>query len=169
MAAALEKLQKENLSGRLIAAQMGYRSSVALSHMSTGRVPIPVDRAVEFAKKLKIDPATFVLAVLEQRYPDIDFMRLLVGDKKALAVDTSIEDVVADDIRSAAGSALAEMPEATLAVLKEAASDRNPRRRWMSMSELTVMDILRKERPDMLEHSLTSAQRAKLAKAVADL
>lgn len=172
MAAAIDELGKPQNGGksaRQLSAELGYKSSVALSHMATGRAPIPIDRALAYAKKLKVDPAEFLLATLEQRFPDIDFMRILVGKKKDLATGTDAEELVADDLRSAAGCALSEIPEATLRLLTDLLNDRDPQRRVLSHDELAIMDIFRKERPDLVAETLSGEQRKKLREFVANL
>lgn len=77
MAEAFTKLAlKKGLSQRRLAAQLGYKSSVVLSHMALGRVPIPIDRASQLAQVLQLDEREFVLALLEQRHPNIPFRQL---------------------------------------------------------------------------------------------
>jgi hypothetical protein len=63
-----------------MAGQLGYKSAVVLSHMRTGRLPIPIDRAGEIAKMVGLEPARFLILVLEQRYPDVDFKRAFKKD-----------------------------------------------------------------------------------------
>src|SRR5689334_14158863 len=73
---AMKAAQATGRSQRQVAAELGYKTSVVLSHMTVGRVPIPVDRAKDMATTLGMDPDTFLLAVLEQRHPEIDFKSL---------------------------------------------------------------------------------------------
>ncbi len=78
LAEAFEKIwNTRRLSQRQLAARLGYRSSVPLSHMATGRVPIPISRVSDLSRVLKIDEAALLIAVLEQRHPDVEFKRIL--------------------------------------------------------------------------------------------
>jgi transcriptional regulator with XRE-family HTH domain len=70
------------ISQRRLASHLGYKNSVSLSHMAIGRVPIPVERAMSFADVLGMDTQQFLLAVLEQRYPEIPFKSALQIDAK---------------------------------------------------------------------------------------
>lgn len=72
-----ERARNAGLSQRQIAAKLHYRTSVTLSHMAIGRIPIPINRAPELARILGLDAAEFLLAVMEQRHPEIDFRRIL--------------------------------------------------------------------------------------------
>lgn len=78
MADAFRKLELNNgPSQRQMAARLGYKTSVVLSHMALGRVPVPIDRASQLAHALGMDEREFLLAVLEQRHPGIEFRRIL--------------------------------------------------------------------------------------------
>ncbi|RJT23288.1 XRE family transcriptional regulator [Chakrabartia godavariana] len=78
LADAFDALWKtRGVSQRQLAARLGYRGSVCLSHMATGRISIPVGRVLDLAHVLEIDPAELLLAVLEQRHPEIPFRKLL--------------------------------------------------------------------------------------------
>src|SRR3546814_5165656 len=56
LATALKRAWNEKrLSQRTLAKQLGYRSSVVLSHMASGRVPIPIERVDDYAQLLDID------------------------------------------------------------------------------------------------------------------
>jgi hypothetical protein len=78
LAEAFHKIwNTRHLSQRQLAARLGYRSSVPLSHMAAGRVPIPISRVTDLSRALEIDEAALLLAVLEQRHPDIEFKRIL--------------------------------------------------------------------------------------------
>ena len=64
---AMKVAQGAGQSQRDVAATLGYKSSVVLSHMTAGRVPIPIDRAKDIASALRMEANAFLLAVLEQR------------------------------------------------------------------------------------------------------
>jgi hypothetical protein len=69
--------ERHGISQRKFALQAGYKSSVVISHMASGRTPIPINRGEDFAKRLQIPKRDFMVALLEQRHPDIDWMRTL--------------------------------------------------------------------------------------------
>jgi hypothetical protein len=128
---ALDRANRDKQqSQRFIAQQLGYKGSVVLSHMAAGRVPIPVDRAVDFARYLGMDQNEFLLAVLEQRHPDIDFNRLLTKGKAGKA--TKSDSALLDELEALAGKPLDELPIGQVRVMREVVQDANAPRRWVS-------------------------------------
>lgn len=153
---ALDRAQRDKQqSQRFVAAQLGYKSSVVMSHMASGRVPIPIDRAVDFARYLGMDQNTFLLAVLEQRFPDVDFKRLLSSMKGKAAPANVSTSALADELEALAGKPLDELPIGIIKVLREVVQDeqRAPRR-WIAPHEMALLDQVRKFAPD----GLTPAQ-----------
>jgi len=148
--------QEKDQSQRFVAAQLGYKSSVVLSHMASGRVPIPVDRAVDFARYLGMDQNEFLLAVLEQRHPEIDFNRLLTKGKAGKA--TKSESALLDELEALAGKPLDEMPIGQVKVMREVVQDQNATRRWVAPHEIGLIEAIRRLRPD----GLTPAENKKL-------
>ncbi len=143
---------QRGLSTRAAAKQLGYKATVVISHMATGRVPIPLDRAAEIAEVVGLDPTRFFRAVLEQRHP---------GSAEILGLNslvTSTTDPFADELRMIAGCNLADLPDEHKIVIREAVSERHPRRRWLSLQELSVMAKLRQRRPELAEAGLSSAE-----------
>ena len=65
---------------RQLASELNYKSAVVLSHMRTGRLPIPVERAQEIAKVVGLSPDTFLKMVLKQRFENVDFSALETAD-----------------------------------------------------------------------------------------
>ena len=154
----MKRAQETGRSQRAVAQELGYKSSVVLSHMSTGRVPIPVDRAREIARALQVDPNTLLVAVLEQRFPDEDFRSLF-------NISYSSKPTVAR-LEAIAGCSLDDLPAEARLMLEEVVAARHPRRRWLSPSELATMDLVRELRPDAREHGLSDADREKVASAL---
>ena len=145
--------EKQRLSGetqREIASKLGYKSSVVLSHMSTGRVPIPVDKALPIADELGLDRNAFLLAVLEQRYADIDF-------RQFMSVTFSSDRVTAR-LEAVAGSSLDDIPSETVSILEEVVAARLPKRRWLTVAEVQVMDLIRRLRPEVSVDGLDEAE-----------
>jgi len=170
LADALKRVdQDKGWSQRQVAAMLGYKSSVIVSHMAHGRVPVPLDRALDYARLLSIDPAEFVLAVLEQRYPDIDFMRLLIGGKDNLAGGRTEHEWMIEDLEAAAGKPLNEITPKQLRILREVAADANAERRWANINEVALLDIIRAQRPDLADNGLSGAQRKSFAEHISSL
>jgi hypothetical protein len=154
---ALDRANREKQqSQRYIAQQFGYKGSVVLSHMAAGRVPIPVDRAVDFARYLGMDQNEFLLAVLEQRHPDIDFNRLLTKGKAGKA--TKSDSALLDELEALAGKPLDELPIGQVRVMREIVQDANAPRRWVQPHEIGILEQIRRLRPD----GLTPAENKKL-------
>lgn len=167
LAAGFEKASEEKgLSQRTIAKTLGYKTSVVLSHMALGRVPIPIDRAMDFARILNLDQSKFLLAVLEQRHPDIDFLRVLGKTAKSKATATNgRESYMLEELESLAGTQLDEVSVDTANILREVVSDKNPKARWLSLQEMPMMEELRKKYPN----GMAVGDRKKLVEALESL
>ena len=150
--------EEKGLSQRTIAKMLAYKSSVVLSHMALGRVPIPVDRAPEIARLLKMDSGQFLLAVLQQRHPDIDFARLLAGAKGKPAAKGAKESYVVDELTAIAGKSLDDLPVEKVNVMREVVGDPNPQRRWLGYHELPTVELIRQKHP----RGLSPAERARM-------
>jgi hypothetical protein len=160
---ALDRAAKEkDQSQRFIATQLGYKSSVVLSHMALGRVPIPVDRAADFARYLGMDQNEFLLAVLQQRHPEIDFERLLTkGKGKA----TKSESALLDELESLSGRPLDELNIGQVKVMREVVQDANAGRRWVASHEIGLIEQIRRLRPD----GLTPSEQKKLLESLQNM
>lgn len=156
---------KPDLSQRALAHLLGYKSSVVVSHMASGRAPIPIDRALGIASAVGVDPGKFLLAVLEQRYPEINFAELLdiPAGQKEQAVGTVGEDLdVMRDLERVAGKRLAELPEERLNIVRDVLTDRDPSRRWLTLNELPLVEDLRDKFPALRAKGIAPAARANL-------
>jgi hypothetical protein len=142
---------ERKLSLREIGRRLGYSQPVVLSHMATGRVPIPIDRAVEIAEAVGISPDAFLEAVLEQRHPSIGW-RMAKGRS----------DPLCDELTSLAGTALSSLPKGRQQVLRDAVDSADAEERWLSKAELPVVRLLRELFPHMKEGGLTAGDRATL-------
>ena len=160
------KSRNDQMSQRSLSQILGYRNSTALSHMCIGRVPIPVERAVEFARILGMDSSEFLYAVLEQRYPGTDFRRLLGGRGKSAKAAPPDEAVLAD-LEAFAGMPLANLPSPRMELLKEVLADANARRRMVSPHEAVIIEELRKAAPEITKNGLPLATRKQLVEVLA--
>ncbi|MFO6448234.1 hypothetical protein ACLBKU_13950 [Erythrobacter sp. NE805] len=133
--------RERGLSLRKIAPLVGYKQAVVLSHMATGRVPIPVEKAETFAKVLDMDAGQFLKAILKQRHPTVSWA-LLNGD--TTGKELSFEQGLAAGL----GGHTSALNEEQLAVVKEVAADPSPRRRWLSAEEAAAVEIFRRARRD---------------------
>jgi len=127
---------ERGLSVRQLGKKLNYKQAVVLSHWATGRVPIPIDRAVEVAREVGVPEREFLLAVLEQRHADVDW-KLITG-----ASDDLVEDL--EDI---AGGSLSSLPAEHQQVMKEVVAEARPARRWLTVSEVPVMEAIREQVP----------------------
>jgi hypothetical protein len=152
--------EEKGLSQRTIAKMLNYKSSVVLSHMALGRVPIPIDRALEISRLLKLDSAKFLLAVLQQRHPDIDFIRLLGAGKVASRAPTKSDSYLKEELEAIAGRSLDDLPVDKADVMREVVGDANPARRWVSFNELPTVELIRQKKP----RGITAAERIELGK-----
>ncbi|HCS16804.1 MAG TPA: hypothetical protein DIW45_02500 [Erythrobacter sp.] len=151
---------EQGLSVRKIGKQMGYKTAVVLSHMATGRVGIPIDRARELASILDLDEESFLLAVLQQRHPDIEWSRLFQRgpspDNHGLAME----------LEAVLGAKLKDLTQEQRAVMREVAGERSPRRRWLSVHELATVTLLRETFPQLTTDGLDQADLERIRSAI---
>ncbi|CAN5469811.1 hypothetical protein BH10PSE14_BH10PSE14_27410 [soil metagenome] len=155
-------IARQGTSLRQLGKRLGYKQPVVLSHMASGRVPIPIDRAPSLAGALEIDPHAFLAAVLDQRHPDVDW-RAFAGRGTETG---STEHLMATQLTG--GRAIDELTPGQRAVIREAAADPQAQRRWLSVHEVGVMEELRKLRPAMEREGLGVADRRAINDALRD-
>ena len=133
-------------SVRSIGTRLGYKQATVLSHMSNGRVGIPVERAEELAAALDIPKAEFLEAVLRQRYSlvDWDAYKEPVADQSHSFM-LGLNDLEGHEIEEVAW------------LVREAAAVRNPRERWLTAHELETVKIIRKLRPSFSREGLSAS------------
>ncbi len=147
------------VSLRQLAGELGYRSAVVLSHMRTGRLPIPVDRAVEIAKAIGMDESQFLVLVLKQRFPDVDIKRAFSDTPKEGSETLSIGIVrLCGELGALAGRPISELPAESLGVLREVVAEPHPRRRWLTIPELSLIELVRRSDPDFSQNGLSGEQ-----------
>jgi hypothetical protein len=143
LANGLRAAKHDKRSLRTIAKDLNYKQATVLSHMSKGRVPVPLDRAAQIAGVIGIDPAEFLLAAVEQRTSDAP--KLLCPD----GLESSAHKGFAGELALIAGGSLDLLDEQHRSVIREVVTDAAPRRRWLSPAELPLVLRLRELRPAM--------------------
>jgi len=150
---------RDGISLRQLGKQLGYKQAVVLSHMASGRVPIPINRAQELAAAVEIDQKTFLAAVLGQRHPEVDWA--LITEAPASG-DTRL-NLTAE---LTGGRAVEELTPGQRAVMREVAADPQAPRRWLSVHEVGAVDMLRELRPGMAREGLALADQRALRDAL---
>lgn len=144
-----DALSRRGLSQRRLAADLGFKQSVLLSHWASGRVPIPVERALELAHALHLDERSMLLAVLHQRHPNVAWEVLEDQHTPAYDFVSGLENI--------AGGPVEEFAPGQLRVMREAAADRRAERRWLSVHEVPVIEVIRRHRPNVSETGLEAS------------
>jgi hypothetical protein len=160
LAVGIEGAQARHVSLRSLGKQLNYRQAVVLSHMASGRVPIPIDRAAELAEAIGISAKDFLVAVLEQRHPNIGWAALISGDTSPAARG------VLGQLEAAAGKSFGALSTEHMGVMQEVARDPNPRRRWLTVQEMSVMDLIRDLLPYLKVDALAGSDRDVIIKAL---
>jgi hypothetical protein len=113
-----------------------------LSHMANGRMPIPLDRAVEMASILPLDVTEFCLAVLEQRAPEVyETLEDRLG-VEAMAALTPLGRSACHEIAAAP-----RVSDEHVAIISEALADVRPGERWLQPVEVPVIKMIREHFP----------------------
>lgn len=137
----LERAREQmGVSVRQLAKSLGYKQAVVLSHMATGRAPIPIDRAEQIASALEIDPGKFLRAVLNQRHPEVSW-KLITGEAGATETDNNL----AGQLEIILNAPLSDLNTEQRRVMREVAAERSPRRRWISIHELPLIEAIRSQ------------------------
>lgn len=153
-------LDESGLSTREVARRLGYKATVVISHMATGRVPIPLDKAADIAKAVSLDPSRFVKAVMVQRHPDAAKFLSSTGTPGAHS------DPLCAELTLLAGCDLSELSDDHKKVLREVVADKSPARRWLSLAELPTILMLRGRRPRMSESGIPAGELALIQAAL---
>ena len=151
-----QHVQRHHTSLRRLATELGYKQSTVLSHMASGRVPIPIDRAAEFADYLNVPRAMFIPAVLRQRHPDV--LDAVAGDSDEPRLRVELSNLSAFES--------AKMTKAQQKIVQEVLRDSRPEERWLTPAEVPVVGFLREACPNIFESGLTVIQRRALKEAI---
>ena len=148
---------ERKLSLREIGRRLGYSQPVVLSHMASGRVPIPIDRATDIAREVGLNAKQFLEAVLEQRHPDTDWGLITVPSS-----------ALCGELERLAGKSLDALDAGYQRILKEAVEERDPEARWLAVAEVPVIQLVRELFPAVSTEGLSAGDRDFL-RALADL
>ena len=151
---AIAERARERISLRELGRRLNYKQPVVLSHMALGRVPIPIDRALEIAAIVGLPPKKFLLAVLEQRHPEVEWPVLIE------------QADFANELESLAGTLLDDLQVDTKSIIREAVVDPSPVRRWLSIAELATVEMIREMRPHVRTEGLTAEDRKAIREAL---
>jgi hypothetical protein len=146
---------ERGLSVRQIGKNLNYKQAVVLSHWASGRVPIPLDRAVEVARAVGLPEREFLLAVMEQRHPEVEWELV-----------TSLKDDFLQDLEAIAGEPLSMLSTEHRQVMKEVVAEAQPQRRWLTLGELPVMEAIRAQAPYVRSDGLPRREVEQVAKAI---
>lgn len=159
LASGLQQIaERDGVSQRQLAKRLGHKQPVMLSHWATGRVPIPVERAFELAGALRLDERGFLLAVLEQRHPTVHWE--VLEDEHTPAYD------FVSKLQELAGVPVEEFDPGQIRVMREAAADPKAVRRWLSVHEIAVVEMIRRLRPGFHEAGLGHHDQAAVENAL---
>lgn len=152
---------ERGLSLRRLAKMLGYKQATVLSHMSKGRVPIPLERSIEIAQVVGLPHAEFLRAVVAQKAPQA-LEILSDSEHREGALSTNF----VAQLTNLAGGPLESLNDEQKQVLREVMLDRAPARRWLSPNEMIIMMHLRKLRPNLERHGLTPSELKSLEEAL---
>lgn len=160
---ALLKMNAEHkVSIRTLGKRLGYKQATVLSHMASGRIPIPLDRAPAIAREVGLSPGDFLAAAVAQRSPEA--YELLQynhrGDHK------QADEAFINELALIASIPLGELNDEQKSVLREVVSDPRPRRRWLGLGELSVVELLRHYRPKLDAEGLSAGLKARIEAAL---
>ncbi len=92
------------------------------------------------AEQLEMDLVTFVSAVLRQRHPAA--MEIL--DSKRASPDFSAQEAC----KALIGRSPSRLTDTQREIIREVAKDHCPEERWLTLSEIPVMKMVRRLRPE---------------------
>lgn len=150
LSAAIHRKKQEGTSLRGLARQLRYKQATVLSHMANGRIPIPLERVHDLAETLVLDEGEFAVAALTQRFPATDWRSLLPADRSQVAQAGEF----LWKVEGAAGKPVTELSEEQIRIIMEVAATPEPARRWLSTPELRVLEMIRRERPNLTTYGL---------------
>jgi transcriptional regulator with XRE-family HTH domain len=158
LARGLHRLSTESrVSIRQLAKRLGLKQATVISHMASGRMPIPLDRAGQLAAELSLPTREFLFSVLDQRHSETNW-------REQLSTSNSGELVL--ELEAIAGHPLDGLSAEQLSVLREVVAEPKPRRRWLTVHEVKAVEKLRRLRPIFGLHGLSASDMTAIEKAL---
>lgn len=157
---AIDRKKKDGISLRALARQLGYKQPTVVSHMASGRAPIPLERVHDLAVAMQIDEANLALAVLAQRYPSTEWASLLTHGPSP---DPAGADLLWK-IEGALGGPISGLNADQIKVIIEVVTTQEPSRRWLSPLEAPTIELLRRIIPNFREQGLSKGEHEFLEK-----
>jgi hypothetical protein len=108
--------------------------------MVTGRIGVPLERAAEIAHTFEIESSTFIFAVLNQRYPSIDWDSIFT------------QETVSNNASAYLSTSLSDQQDKSLC----------------NLHERTALNFLKALIPDLGERSLTAPEMRSIMHALRD-
>jgi hypothetical protein len=136
------------MSTRKLAKLLEIKQPSVISHLANGRLPIPVERAVPLAIALQMSAGAFLAAVLEQRFPTVDWSLL------ASASDAHPRSRELSWLEHLSGVKPEQLTPEQARIIGEVARDTHPVERWIQPAEVPYLRRLR-ERSRVDELGLT--------------
>ena len=146
---------ERGLSVRQAGKLLDYKQAVVLSHMANGRVPIPIDRALDIAEVIGLPAREFLVSVLEQRHKEVNW-----------GLITGIGDDFVGSLEALAGRPLAQLSAEHRAVMRDVVVESKPSRRWLTLAELPLIDTLRSEAPLLRTEGVSARQKDAIQSAL---
>ena len=162
LASALRTLQRDKKQSlRMIAKSLNYKQATVLSHMANGRIPVPIKKATEIAAKVGLPQSEFLLAVMDQRQPEVHTLLMA-----ALPGDFDISQSFADELEAIAGAPLDQLTDEQKEIMRKIVLDARPARRWLTEAEIPVLQLLRSLRDDIGQRGLGPLDRQLITEAL---
>jgi len=145
-----ELKNRHRRSARDVAKALGYKQPVVISHMASGRVAIPLEKAEAIAQETGLPTDEFLLSSIEQK---IDRVRVFLKPYTASSPTFSMH--FATEVADIAGTSLDDLNDEQKMVIREVASDPRPGRRWLSTSEIRLVNSLREAIPSLRDKGIS--------------
>lgn len=148
LAAAIHRYTQRSSGGlRALAEKLEMKQAAVLSHMANGRMAIPLERAPQLATALDMNVGQFTKAVLKQRFPGA--MAVLDGEGQGRPELSAGQYAI--QLAAEVGGSEALTPD-RLRIISEVVRDRKPEERWLAISEVAIVRLIRELRPAGLDH-----------------
>lgn len=147
LATAIERYTAVRPGGlRALAATLGLKQAVVLSHMANGRMAIPLERAEGLASVLDLPPIEFAAAVLHQRAPGVAAMLGLDRELQRRQRLDGIRRAILEAVERADN-----VSEQHVGVIREILRHAAETARYVAGDEGRVVDAIRRSFPEGID------------------